>query len=306
MVWPTMCNHLKLFAMKKYIQAFQSAIDLFKMAKASEHNTESALQVIFSGRNQAYGAYQLRKNYNETVGKSLFFSISGIVGFFLLAGLSFGAEDQIVPEERYQPEVKVVKEIKIIPEELLALKAAGSKRKTIIFVPPVVVPDNKPVAEVKKPTVAEVQATTSEVGTITSTTGTETGVSGAAGTTQTGTDVEPEPEPVKPVLGAIEDFAEIPAEFEGGEAALLAFLQKNIKYPAMAIENHIQGRVYVQFIVELGGTVSQIKVMKDIGGGCGAEAMRVARKMPLWKPAKQNGKQVRTRFTMPVLFKLQG
>jgi periplasmic protein TonB len=293
--------------MKKYMQIIASVLDAFKSALYHHANSTPALQTVFAGRNQAYGAYQLRKTYNETVGKSLLFSFSGIAAFFLLAGISFGEAETVASVEIEQPVIQVVdqKRIKIIAEPVTAVKVPAAIRKTITYLPPVVVPDSKPEPTVTRPTVAEVQTSTSEVGATTSTTGAETGVAGTS-TTETGTAVVVTEPVAAPPKNEILDIAEIPAEFEGGEAALLAFLQKNIRYPALAVENGIQGRVYVQFVVELDGQVSQIKVVKDIGGGCGTEALRVAQKMPRWKPAKQNGHLVRTRFTMPVLFKVQG
>lgn len=93
-------------------------------------------------------------------------------------------------------------------------------------------------------------------------------------------------------------------EFPGGEVALLKYLQKNIKYPPIAKENGIEGTVYISFIVFEDGSIQQVKVARDIGGGCGKEAMRVVKKMPRWKAGKQRGKPVRVRFNIPVKFKL--
>ncbi len=94
-------------------------------------------------------------------------------------------------------------------------------------------------------------------------------------------------------------------EFVGGQAALMKFLSKNIKYPQMARETGISGTVYVRFVVEKNGSVSQVKVVRGIGGGCDEEAMRVVKMMPKWKPGRQRGKPVRVNFTLPVKFVLQ-
>ena len=98
---------------------------------------------------------------------------------------------------------------------------------------------------------------------------------------------------------------ETPPEFPGGEDALYEFLAKNIKFPQYAKDNKIQGRVFVQFVVEKDGTITNPKVIRDIGGGCGEEALRVVKMMPKWKPGEQSGKQIRTQFNLPILFKLE-
>jgi len=94
-------------------------------------------------------------------------------------------------------------------------------------------------------------------------------------------------------------------EFPGGMNKLAEYLAKNIKYPQMARESGIQGRVFVNFVVEPDGSVSNVTVMRSLGGGCDEEAMRVVKSMPKWKPGKQRGKAVRVSYILPVNFKLQ-
>ena len=94
-------------------------------------------------------------------------------------------------------------------------------------------------------------------------------------------------------------------EFPGGVEALYKYVQQNIKYPQLAKENNITGRVFVTFVVEKDGSVSNVKAARDIGGGCGAEAVRVVKSMPKWTPGKQRGKAVRAAYTLPVNFNLQ-
>ena len=97
---------------------------------------------------------------------------------------------------------------------------------------------------------------------------------------------------------------EMPA-YPGGDAKLMEYVAKNIKYPQIARETGIQGRVFVGFVVEPDGSVSNVKVLRGIGGGCDEEAMRVVKSMPKWKPGKQRGKAVRVSYMLPVNFKLQ-
>ena len=94
-------------------------------------------------------------------------------------------------------------------------------------------------------------------------------------------------------------------EFPGGAAKMMEFIQKNIKYPMMARESDIQGRVFVNFVVEPDGSITNVTVMRGIGGGCDEEAVRVVESMPKWNPGKQRGTAVRCAFTVPIIFKLQ-
>lgn len=94
-------------------------------------------------------------------------------------------------------------------------------------------------------------------------------------------------------------------EFPGGQIAMMKFLNKNIHYPTMARESGIQGMVYITFVVERDGSVTDIKVNRGIGGGCDEEAVRVVRNMPRWVPGKQRNKPVRVQFNLPVRFTLQ-
>ncbi len=93
--------------------------------------------------------------------------------------------------------------------------------------------------------------------------------------------------------------------FPGGDKARIRFLNENIEYPKMARESGIQGRVYVTFVVERNGLVTDVKILRGIGGGCDEEAIRVVKAMPKWIPGKQRGKPVRVQFTLPIKFTLQ-
>ena len=94
-------------------------------------------------------------------------------------------------------------------------------------------------------------------------------------------------------------------EFPGGDKGFYQYITDNIKYPVEAREKGIQGRVFVNFIVEPNGSVSDIRVLRGIGGGCDEEAVRVMESMPKFKPGMQNGEAVRVSYTVPVNFKLE-
>lgn len=94
-------------------------------------------------------------------------------------------------------------------------------------------------------------------------------------------------------------------EFPGGPAKLLEYIQKNLEYPEAARENEIQGRVFVGFIVEEDGSVSNVKILRGIGYGCDEEAIRLVNSLPKFKPGKQRGKPIRVHYTLPIVFKLK-
>jgi protein TonB len=93
--------------------------------------------------------------------------------------------------------------------------------------------------------------------------------------------------------------------FPGGDAALLAFLYKELRYPSLALESKIQGLVVVQFIIDEKGNITQPTITRGIGGGCDEEAIRVVNAMPVWKPGKQRGRPVKVRYNLPVRFQLK-
>ena len=93
--------------------------------------------------------------------------------------------------------------------------------------------------------------------------------------------------------------------FPGGMGELMKFLGNNINYPTLAKESGIQGRVFINFVVEPNGKISNVKVLRGIGGGCDEEAVRVVKSMPKWSPGKQRGKPVRVSYNLPVKFTLQ-
>lgn len=94
------------------------------------------------------------------------------------------------------------------------------------------------------------------------------------------------------------------AEFPGGLDSMYAYIQKNLKYPELAKEKGIEGRVFVQFVIEKDGSISNILVKRAIGGGCEEAVVEMIKNMPKWKPGKQRGKPVRFQFTLPIKFEL--
>jgi protein TonB len=93
-------------------------------------------------------------------------------------------------------------------------------------------------------------------------------------------------------------------EYPGGDAELYKYLADNIRYPELAKEASISGRVFVSFVVEKDGTVTDVKILRGIGGGCDEEAIRLVKGMPKWTPGKQRGKPVRVTYNLSVKFTL--
>ena len=100
------------------------------------------------------------------------------------------------------------------------------------------------------------------------------------------------------------DVVEVMPQFPGGQIAMLQYLMKNIKYPEQAMKEGIQGRITVRFIVEKDGSISDVKPVLSVHPLLNKEAVRVVKSMPKWSPGKHNGKPVRVRFNLPVMFKL--
>ncbi len=110
----------------------------------------------------------------------------------------------------------------------------------------------------------------------------------------------PEEEATDEIFMVVEDQPEP----QGGMAAFYEYVGKNMKYPSQARRMGIEGKVFVQFVVDKDGSISQVQAIKGIGAGCDEEAVRVLREAPKWKPGKQRGRPVRVRMVLPITFKL--
>ena len=117
------------------------------------------------------------------------------------------------------------------------------------------------------------------------------------------------PAPTKTASAEVEnkvfDVVEQMPSFPGGNSALMAYLNSNVKYPVVAQENGVQGRVVISFVVERDGSITDVQVVKSVDPSLDREAARVVRSMPRWNPGKQNGQAVRVKYDVPVSFRLQ-
>lgn len=263
------------------------------------------IEVVFNGRNKAYGAYVLRKENSRTSVRALIIAsvlfvvaiatptiIDKIKGYIPKADEKVKITDVIL---KPPPPVDMKKP----PPPPPTVEPPKPKVEQVRFPPPVVKPDNE-VKEKDPPTVKELEVKDPGSKDQKGDPNQEIRIDEAVGKAEITQKVVESNEPVS--FAAVEKLPGFP----GGDAAFGNYLSKNIRYPPVAKENNTQGRVILSFVVERDGSLTDIKILRDIGGGCGPEAVRVLSKSPHWTPGIQNGKAVRVAFTMPVNFTLAG
>ncbi len=264
------------------------------------------LDIIFQNRNKSYGAYRLRRDYPSYVGRAILIGIGIILlAYAIPSGIS-KVRHAIADLPQRRPLVEMKPESPPIVEPITPLppkvKSLPPTRPTNKFKPLVLTKDE--LAAEKEP-LKDLEELKNDK---------DIGKEDKKGSDEAPPEIVDNPTEQNVVKSreapevdkTVHDFVEKNPTFPGGEAELLNFLNKNIKYPRFAQESSIQGRVYVQFVIERDGSVSDVKTVRDIGGGCGKEAERVVRSMPKWSPGEQNGRPVRVRYTLPVLFQLKG
>ncbi len=251
--------------------------------------------VVFQGRNQSYGAYEIRKNYNKRV----MFIIAGVIGFaFLLYGvkLIFDRPDAV---DEHVEQIKV-EQIDLTPPPPVEEQPPPPPPpppppmvEMVKFTPPVIKDD----AVEEEPQKLQEDVKDTQVGTKDQ----EGDNNIVAPPTET---VAVATEPAAPEIFTI---VEENAEFPGGLAEMAKFIQKNLQYPAMAREAGISGKCFLKFVVNESGNISDVQVLKGVPGcgDCDKEAIRVVKSMPAWKAAKMTGKAVKCYFNLPISFKIQ-
>lgn len=269
-------------------------------------STATLNDIVFEGRNKLYGAYVLRQLYERHLVRALAIAVS----LTLLLVASPLVKEWISPTLIEAPDplagLKTVDPI-FIPLPTTDPKSAASKPKpieTIIKTPDIatkVVPDEKvKIEEPMQPTVAPTEALSEELlGGVKGGTGTSTEIGVLGGSDTAGSTTKAPPAPT------IFLTAEIMPEFLGGQEALQRYMQKNLKYPSLALRNNIEGKVYISFTVMADGSVADVQVLKGLGYGTDEEAARVVKNMPAWKPGQQNKHAVSVRYTMPITFRYE-
>jgi periplasmic protein TonB len=255
-----------------------------------KHYPESLEDIVFATRNKEYGSYYLRKRYRRYV------TISLIIGLLLLGGaVGYPLINAYLNKSKLsrENEKTVSAEMMNIPKEELPPP------------PPPPPPPEALVEKVKFTAPVVVEDTNIESGLMTQD---DLSAKPAEAPSE---DVQIEVVDEKPqvieqkVETEIFTVVEEQPAYPGGDEARSKYLQDNIKYPEEAKELGIQGRVFVTFVVEVDGSITDVRVLRGIGGGCDEEAIRVVQAMPKWVPGKQRGVPVRVQFNLPIKFTLQ-
>lgn len=276
------------------------------MAKIDLISNEWA-DIVFQGRNKVYGAYQLRRGTSKR----------NIVAMIFVAAVAAVAYLGLAAYNSYQEAQKAKFEAEMEASLLDAKKEAKVEKKTetpkveqvqkvekvkssIAFTPPVIKKDSEVKPEEEMKTQDELKETKTAIGAFD-----VKGNDEAGGTVLKAVEEIAAPEPPKQEeeQNKIFEVVEQQPQFPGG--SVNGWLADHIKYPVVAAENGISGRVVVQFVVERDGSVSQVRVVRGVDPSLDKEAQRVISSMPKWIPGKQNGQAVRSRFTVPVTFRLQ-
>ncbi len=262
-------------------------------------------EITFENRNKAYGAYYLRTHQNENIVKGMLSAFT-IVAMIIVAPKIYAmfAPPEVIKEylsgDIYLDNTKVETAKLIHPKTPAIAKIPAAMIKQIKYVIPTVVDDHVDHVETKIATNAQLSNVITGARTLAGATNGENPLLG----TPLGTGsvaITPIIEVIKakePVFNVVDEMP----SFEGGEAALFKYLSNRIKYPRLALENGIKGKVILQFVVNTDGSIQDVKVLRGIGGGCDEEALNAVKKMPTWKPGSMNGKNVRVKYTLPVSF----
>lgn len=265
--------------------------------------------LVFENRNQAYGAYALRKGTGKR-------NLIAIIAVILLAiACQIGLTLKNIADEREKQRIALqeamemtkleqqkkepeVKRKEVVKQENVE-KVVEKVKSSIKFTAPVIKKDNEVRPEDMMKSQDEILSTNTAIGAF------DVKGNDEAGEVLKAKEVIAT-EPVKPKEeeNKVFDVVEQMPSFPGGQAALMNYLNSNIKYPVIAEENGIQGRVVIQFVVGKDSSISNVHVVKSVDPSLDKEAVRVVKNMPRWIPGKQNGQSVTVRYTLPVTFRL--
>ena len=266
--------------------------------------------LLFENRNKEYGAYVLRRqtsNRNVASILAILVFVAAIVGLLIIKSEydSYVSRHTVVVYDQGMetsnlknkaPEVKRAEPIRQENVENVIEKV----RSSIKFVAPLIKKDSEVNPEDELKTQDEIMSSKMAIS-----------VFNVLGNDESGDVLKVKDalitEPVKPKEeeNKIFTIVEQMPSFPGGDAALMQYLAKNIKYPAVAEDMGIQGRVICQFVIERDGSVSDVRIARGVDPSLDKEAMRVVSSMPKWIPGRQNGQFVRVKYSLPVIFRLQ-
>ncbi|MBC9934818.1 energy transducer TonB [Chitinophaga qingshengii] len=266
------------------------------------------LDILFEGRNKDYGAYSLRNRYDRRVRNAVMGTASIVlvmVGGYALNN-TLMAKDKIGPLTVRETPTMINPIEEVIPDPVIpppppVQSTPPPAAPTVDFATLAVVPDKDVRPDEEPPKIRDIgdnaigfEKTDGDPN------GVPDGLVDVRGTTTGVVTAPPAPE-----RDEIRTFVEIMPEFPGGEEALMKYLSRNLNYPRMAQENGVAGTIFLQFVVSRDGSISEVKTVGAAkGAGLEEEAIRVVRKMPKWRPGKQNGQFVTVLFSLPISFRL--
>ena len=268
----------------------------------------SWVDLVFEGKNQEYGAYVLRKETGKRNVKALIWVLIGIAAIFAIAYANLAIQNAMKQNASIETDVELSKlaqkkEAKVERKEPVKVemeqKVVEKVKSSVKFTAPEIKKDDevKPEDEIKSQD--DLSKTNTAIGTF-DVKGNDEAEGEVLKAKEVVVDEKPKEEETK-----VFDVVEQMPSFPGGDAELMKFLHDHMKYPAVAEENGIQGRVICTFVVERDGSISDVKIVKSVDPSLDKEAIRVLKSMPKWIPGKQNGSAVRVKYTVPVTFRLQ-
>lgn len=266
----------------------------------------SWVDLVFEGKNHSYGAYRLRKNTGKRNLASIIIVLVAIVVIMVAVWAKIAIENAMPKKVAITTDVELSqlakkKEAKVERKEPVKIemeqKVVEKVKSSVKFTAPVIKKDEDVAPEDELKSQDDLAKTAVAIGSFD-----VKGNDEAAGEVLKAKEVIAQE---KPVEEKVFDVVEQMPQFPGGDAALFEYLSTHIKYPTIAEENGVQGRVIVTFVVERDGSITDVKVVKSVDPSLDKEASRVVAGMPKWIPGKQNGSAVRVMYTVPVTFRLQ-
>ncbi|MFD2785948.1 energy transducer TonB [Hymenobacter rubripertinctus] len=274
------------------------------MATAAHISAPSLDDMVFEGRNKAYGAYVLRQVYGRHVTKAVALGITLsalLIALPVIVQQVWPAAAVVVPAVVDDTlTLTHFTEVEPQPKQPSMSSATATIRTHTAETPTKVVRDE----DVKKPDQPEIEAPVANgplvLGDIN-----QDGNNGNSMVPAAGGGNDTAANPAAPAV--IKPFVHVEQmpEFVGGNGALMSYLQRQMKYPPQALRAGVEGKVFISFTVNTDGTIDDVEVLKGLGYGTDEEASRVISKMPAWKPGYQNHHAVPVRYTLPITFKYE-
>jgi protein TonB len=253
-------------------------------------------ELVFQGKNKEYGAYKLRSDSDKRHNVAMIIiAVVAVVGFSLPKLIEMATPKQkIVNVDVMKMSTLDKAVVKNDVKKVEPVAPPPALKSSIKFVAPVIAKDE----EVKEEFKSQEQLTNTKVAiSIADVKGNDEKGKDIADIKQAVTQVE-EPDHVYQVIEQM-------PQYPGGESELMSYIAKNLKYPVIAQENGIQGKVILRFVVSKSGQVDKIEVVRSLDPACDKEAVRVVRTLQRWIPGKQNGVNVSVYYTLPIAFKLE-